>query len=142
MKKIVLMLVAATITSITFAQKIQKKDVPAQVKASFEKQYPDIKDVKWDKEGEKFEASFDLNKIDNSVLFDAQGNILETELEIRLNQLPKGVLEYIKTNYKGQNVKEAAKIADAKGTLTYEAEIKGLDLLFSSNGKFIKQTKK
>ncbi|MDX2280036.1 MAG: PepSY-like domain-containing protein [Saprospiraceae bacterium] len=141
MKKLALMVVAAMITSLTFAQKIQEKDVPAPVKATFKKQYSSIKEVKWDKEGEKFEASFDLSKVDNSVLFDAQGNILETEVEIELSQLPKGILEYVATNYKGQKVKEAAKITDAKGTVTYEAEIKGLDLLFDSNGKFIKETK-
>lgn len=141
MKKLALMMGAVMITSLTFAQKLQEKEVPAQVKTSFQKHYPNTKEVKWDKEGEKFEASFDLNKIDNSVLFDAQGNILETEVEIELNQLPKGVLEYVKTNYKGQNVKEAAKITDAKGTVTYEAEIKGLDLLFNSNGTFIKEIK-
>jgi hypothetical protein len=141
MKKLALMIVAAMITSLSFAQKIQEKDVPASVKASFQKNYPNIKEVKWDKEGEKFEASYDLNKIDNSVLFDAQGNLLETEVEIELNQLPKGVLEYVKANYKGQNVKEAAKITDAKGIVTYEAEIKGMDLLFDNNGKFIKQIK-
>jgi hypothetical protein len=141
MKKLALMMVVAIITSLTFAQKLQEKDVPAQVKAAFQKHYPNTKEVKWDKEGEKFEASFDLNKIDNSVLFDAQGNVLETEIEIELNQLPKGVLEYVKANYKGQKVKEAAKITDAKGTVTFEAEVKGLDLLFDSNGKFIKETK-
>ena len=141
MKKLALMMVAAMITSLTFAQKLQEKDVPAQVKTAFQKQYPKASDVKWDKEGEKFEASFDLNKIDNSVLFDAQGNVLETEVEIELTQLPKGIVEYVKANYKGQKVKEAAKITDTKGTVTYEAEVKGLDLLFDSNGKFIKETK-
>jgi len=140
MKKSALMSVAA-ISSLTFAQKMQEKDIPAPVKNAFQKQYPTASDVKWDKEGEKFEASFDLNKIDNSVLFDAQGNVLETEVEIELNQLPKGVLEYVKANYKGQKVKEAAKITDAQGKVTYEAEIKGMDLLFDANGKFIKEVK-
>ena len=141
MKKLAFMMVAAMITSLTFAQKMQEKDVPAPVKTAFQKQYPTATDVKWDKEGEKFEASFDLTKIDNSVLFDAQGNILETEVEIELNQLPNGILDYVKTNYEGQSVKEAAKITDAKGTVTYEAEIKGMDLLFDNNGKFIKEVK-
>jgi len=141
MKKLALLVVAVMITSLNFAQKMQEKDVPAPVKNAFQKQYPTASDVKWDKEGEKFEASFDLNKIDNSVLFDAQGNILETEVEIELNQLPKGVLEYVKANYKGQKVKEAAKITDAQGKVTYEAEIKGMDLLFDTNGKFIKEVK-
>lgn len=138
MKKLALMMITAMITSLTFAQKLHEKDVPAPVKASFQRNYPNIKEVKWDKEGEKFEASFYLNKIDNSVLFDAQGNLLESEIEIELNQLPKGVLEYVKANYKGQKVNEAAKITDAKGKVTYEVEIKGMDILFDSYGKFIK----
>ncbi len=141
MKKLALMTVAAMITSLTFAQKLQEKDVPASVKTAFQKNFPQAKVEKWEKEGSNFEAEFELNKTEQSVLFDAQGNLLETEVEIELNQLPKGVLEYVKANYKGQKVKEAAKITDAKGTLTYEAEIKGMDILFDSTGKFIKEIK-
>ena len=141
MKKLALMTVAAMITSLTFAQKLQEKDVPALVKTAFQKNFPQAKVEKWEKEGVNFEAEFELNKTEQSVLFDAQGNLLETEVEIKLTQLPKGVLEYVKANYKGKKVKEAAKITDAKGTVTYEAEIKGMDILFDSNGKFIKEIK-
>ena len=141
MKKLAFVLVAAMITSLTYAQKIQEKDVPASVKTAFQKNFPQAKVENWEKEGVNFEAEFELNKTEQSVLFDAQGNLLETEVEIKLTQLPKGVLEYVKANYKGQKVKEAAKITDAKGTVTYEAEIKGMDILFDSNGKFIKEIK-
>lgn len=141
MKKLVLMTFAAMITSLTFAQKSQEKDVPTPVKTAFQKNFPHAKVEKWEKEGVNFEAEFELNKTEQSVLFDANGNLLETEVEIKLTQLPKGVLEYVKANYNGQKLKEAAKITDAKGTVTYEAEIKGMDLLFDSNGKFIKEIK-
>lgn len=141
MKKLAIMMVAGMITSFSFAQKMQDKDVPAAVKTTFQKAYPNTKEVKWDKEGEKYEASFDVNKIDNSVLLDASGNILETEVEIELNQLPATIPDYVKTHYSGQKIKEGAKITDVKGNVTYEAEIKGMDLLFDSNGKFIKETK-
>jgi hypothetical protein len=141
MKKLVLMTVAAMITSLTFAQKMQEQDVPTPVKTSFQKNFPQAKIDKWEKEGVNFEAEFELNKSEQSVLFDAQGSIIETEIEIEISQLPNGVLDYVKTNYKGQSVKEAAKITDTKGTVTYEAEIKGMDLLFDSNGKFIKEIK-
>lgn len=141
MKKLALMMVAAMITSLTFAQKLQEKDVPASVKTAFQKNFPQAKVEKWEKEGVNFEAEFELNKSEQSVLFDAQGGIIETEIEIEISELPNGIVDYIKTNYKGQSVKEAAKISDTKGTLTYEAEIKGMDLLFDSNGKFIKEIK-
>jgi len=141
MKKLALMTVAAMITSLTFAQKLQEKDVPAPVKTAFQKNFPQAKVEKWEKEGVNFEVEFELHKSEQSVLFDAQGSIIETEIEIEISQLPKGVLDYVKTNYKGQSVKEAAKITDTKGTVTYEAEIKEMDLLFDGNGKFIKEIK-
>ena len=141
MKKLALMMVAAMITSLTFAQKLQEKDVPAPVKTAFQKNFPQAKVEKWEKEGINFEAEFELNKSEQSVLFDAQGDIIETEIEIEISELPNGILDYVKKNYKGQSVKEAAKITDTKGTLTYEVEIKGMDLLFASNGKFVKEIK-
>ena len=141
MKKLALLAVAALITSLTFAQKIQEKDLPVSVIKAFQKNFPQAKVETWEKEGSNFEAEFELNHVEQSVLFDAQGNLLETEAEIELNQLPKVVLEYVKANYKGQRVKKAAKITDAKGTVTFEAEIKGMDLLFDSTGKFIKEIK-
>ncbi|MEO6583553.1 MAG: PepSY-like domain-containing protein [Ferruginibacter sp.] len=141
MKKFAITIVAMFFAALAFAQKMQEKNVPANLKSSFHKMYPTAKDVKWDKEGEKYEASFDLNKKDNSVLMDAQGNILETEVEMELNQLPTGILEYVKSHYAGKKAKEGAKITDAKGIVTYEVEIKGMDLIFDNNGIFIKGTR-
>lgn len=97
--------------------------------------------VKWDKEKNNYEASFEVNKVDNSLLFDANGNLLETEVEIQISQLPNGVVNYIHSNYKSQTIVEAAKITDAKGTITFEAEIKGKDLVFDCKGVFIKEVK-
>ena len=141
LKKTAVTMVVVLFATITFAQKMQEKNVPAHVKSTFQKKYPTATAVKWNKEGEKYEASFDLNKTDNSVLMDVKGNIIETEVEIELTQLPKGILDYVKTHYAGKQAKEGAKITDAKGIVTYEVEIKGMDLIFDSNGKFIKELK-
>ena len=141
MKKTAATMVVMLFATLTFAQKMQEKNVPANVKSTFQKKYPTATEVKWDKEDGNYEASFDLNKKDNSVLMNAQGNILETEIEIELNQLPKSVLDYVKTHYAGKQAKEGAKITDAKGIVSYEVEIKGTDLIFDSNGKFIKVSK-
>src|SRR5882724_9864121 len=134
MKKMIV-LVAVMISFAAVAQKVQEKDVPAVVKSAFQKQYSKVAKAKWSKEGDKFEAEFEVNKEETSVVIDASGNITETETEIETNQLPKEVTEYLKSNYKGQSIREAAKITDAKGTITFEAEIKGKDLIFDSNGK-------
>jgi hypothetical protein len=140
MKRVKLVAAAAMISSLAWAQKINEKEVPIAVKNALHQKYPDAKEVKWEKENQYIEAEFDVKKVDVSVLFDDQGNIIETEQEIEINELPKGVVDYVKSHYK-QNIKEAAKITDAKGTVTYEAEIKGMDLIFDSNGKFLKEIK-
>ena len=141
MKKSLTTVVVMLSATLTFAQKMQEKNIPASVISTFQKNYPTVKSVKWDKEGEQYEANFDLQKADNSVLIDAQGNIVETEVEIELRELPTSILEYVKLHYAGKQAKESAKITDAKGAVTYEVEIKGMDLIFDSKGKFIKELK-
>ena len=141
MKNLALMTVVTLLSTYSFGQKLQEKDVPVNVKTAFKKNFPNQKVEKWEKEGSNFEASFEVKEQDNSALFDAKGNLLEKEVEIKTSELPKQVKEYVIKNYKGQTIKEAAKITNDKGQVFYEAEIKGIDLLFENNGKFIKEIK-
>jgi light-regulated signal transduction histidine kinase (bacteriophytochrome) len=141
MKKLTFILIFIMVTGFLMAQKIQSKDVPEAVMTAFQKEFPAAKIAKWDREEINFEASFDNNKSDQSVVFDAQGNILEIEVEIEINQLPKGVMDYVKATYPGKKIKEVAKITDAQKTVTYEVEVNGMDVIFSELGKFIKEIK-
>ncbi|TKB97587.1 PepSY-like domain-containing protein [Pedobacter cryophilus] len=140
MKKTTLIIFGLLTTTGLLAQTKPNKNIPAVVQNAFTKQYPTVKSVKWDKEETDFEASFDLNGLDNSALFDAKGNLLETETEIK--ELPKEILAYIKAKYPNQKITESAKITNAKGQVSYEAEIKGKDLIFDSKGAFLKEIKK
>ena len=127
------------ISLATCAQKVKESDVPTAVKDAFKNNYKDAKEVKWEKEEANFEAEFEIGETDQSVVLDATGHVIETEIEIKLELLPSAVKEYVAKNYKETKIKEAAKITDSKGTVTYEAEIKGKDLIFDSTGKFIKE---
>ena len=137
MIKSVIIVVALLLSTIAFAQKVKVTKVPEIVSKSLLSKYPNAKNIKWDKEENNYEASFENNKIENSVLFSANGKIIETEVEITVAQLPKSILNYIGKNYKDQKVKEAAKIISEKGIITYEAEIQGKDLFFDENGKLL-----
>ena len=137
MKKVMLLFVLLSGMSAGCAQSLKKGAVPQPVQAAFMKLYPAAKEVKWGKEKDKFEAEFDLNKTDQSALFDASGNLTESEVAIKISELPKGVAEYVEKNFKSK-IKEAARITDAAGTITYEAEVKGKDLIFDANGNFLK----
>ena len=114
-------------------------DAPVAVKESFRKLYPTVTKVKWGKEDANFEAEFDVNKVETSCLFDATGKLLETETEIAISDMPKGVAEYVTKNYAGQKIKEASKIVDSNKVTTFEAEVKEGDLIFDEKGTFIKK---
>ena len=141
MKTLTLLSIAVLATTSCIAQKIQDKEVPKEVTSSFEKQFQNTTDHKWEKEHGNYEVEFKQNNTEQSALFDAQGVLIETEIEIPTAQLPAEVLKYIAAKYNNQKIKEAAKITDANGTVTYEAELKGMDVLFDMNGKFIKEVK-
>jgi len=141
MKKIILILAIALFVNYANAQKIDAKDLPVTVTGAFAKLYPAIKDVKWEKENGNFEANFDLNKVETSVLFDPIGTLLETESEIKISELPKNATDYITKTYPNVKIKEASRIKDAKGVITYEAAWKGIEVTFDAKGTFIKEHK-
>ena len=126
------------------AQKINEKDVPAIVKNSLTKSFGE-QSAKWDKEGENFEASFKAKGKETSVVFDAAGSILETEVEIKKSELPASVSEILKKDFANAKIEEVAKI-DTKGVTTYEVEVEigedSFDLIFDAQGKLIKKEKK
>lgn len=131
---------AGLIVSLTACgQKLKEADVPAVVKDAFKMAHKEAKEVKWEKEGANFEAEFEIGEVDQSVVFDATGQIIETEIEIKIDQAPPAVRDYVAKNYKDSKIKEATKITDSKGAVSYEAEIKDKDLIFDNNGKFIKE---
>ncbi|MGN6541470.1 MAG: PepSY-like domain-containing protein [Ginsengibacter sp.] len=114
-------------------------NVPANVKANFEKDFPGV-NAKWDKEDSSFEASFKQNNNTMSAMYDANGNKLETEQDIDAAAIPQNIKDYVFQNYKGKNIKEAI-ITKANSEVNYEAEVKENDLLFTKDGQFIKATK-
>ena len=137
------MMMSALVAAIGFsacAQKIDASKVPAAVKTAFAKQYPGVS-VKWEKENGKFEAGFKQNGNIMSALFEANGTMTESEMDIKVADLPAAVLSYVKGHYKGKSIKEGAKITKADGTVNYEAEVDGKDVIFDAAGNFLKEVK-
>ncbi len=140
MKKIVVTILLASCTSVVLtAQDIKAKDVPAIVKDALLKKYPDAVKISWEKENGNYEANWGgRSGEDNSAQFSPTGAFVEYEQAIAINQLPAAVAVYVKAHYNNVAIKEAGKITDAAGTVSYEAEVKGKDLIFDANGNFIK----
>jgi hypothetical protein len=139
-KMFVLMIVMGAISLSARCQKLNESQVPSAVKAAFEKKYPSVK-ASWDKEDASYEANFKKDGKAMSAVIDRNGTIVETETDIPVTDLPKVVQDYMKKNYPGVKIEEAAMIVNANGDVNYEAEVRHKDVIFDVNGKFIKEAK-
>ena len=143
MKKIILVLAIAGICTQANAQKVKTSSVPVPVTTAFNKDHQTVKLVDWSlTDGNNYEASFKEGKVDTYVKYEASGNLLETKRAISGSELPAPVMSYVKQNYKEDEVKNAFKITEADGTITYKGTVKDMTLLFDSEGTFIKSIKK
>jgi alpha-amylase/alpha-mannosidase (GH57 family) len=139
MKKLfVVMFVNGGIALSAHCQKLNESQVPSAVRTAFDKKYPHTKPG-WDKEDANYEANFKQEGKAMSVVIDRSGTIVETETNIPVADLPKAIQEYMKKNYGGIKIEEAARIVKANGDINYEAEVHHKDIVFDANGKFIKE---
>ncbi len=133
-----------TIASFLFvrtgiAQDLKTKDVPGVVKAALQKNYPQAKNVGWEKEKGNYEANWGgKSGEDNSVQFTPAGKFIEIVKAIPATELPKSIVDYVHKNYKGAKITEAGKVTDAQGKLSYEVEVQRKDIIFDQNGNFVK----
>src|SRR3954454_23698308 len=132
MKKISVFIVAAAfLSSAARAQDIKASKVPEIVKSACMKKFPDASKVSWEKENGNYEANWGgKSGEDNSVQFTPAGNFIEIVKAIPVSELPANVSAYVKSHYNGVKITEAGKVTDAKGKLSYEAEIHGKDVIF------------
>lgn len=139
MKITIIILILLCAAYISNAQKLKESAVPSAVRTAFVSMYPNAKHIKWSMEDGKYEGEFKENSIESSALFEADGAYVQTETEIPASSLPETVKQYVSKNLAGEKIKEAAKITDAKSTVTYEAEVGGTDYIFDANGNFLKK---
>ena len=140
MKGLLIMIVAAVIALSVFSQKLNESQVPAAVKTAFERKYPSVK-ASWDKEDANYEANFKHDGKAMSAVIGKNGTVVETETDIPVTDLPKAVQDYMKKNYPGVKIEEAARIVKANGDVNYEAEVHHKDVIFDAKGKYIKEAK-
>ena len=133
MKIVYVVVLLVFVATTSHAQKLSATKVPVAVKAALSKKHEQVSKVRWSKEYANYEAEFVLNGKETSEVYTANGTFLESEVEIKVAELPAAV----KMKLKDQKIAEAAKITKANGSVIYEAEVKGKDLLFDANGNSV-----
>ena len=143
MKKVLQTAVCAlALTAPVYAQMLKPVQVPAAARATFKTKFPAVTTTTWEKEGDKYEASFKMNGKTMSALITPVGELMETETDMSPAQLPTAVRGKLASDYKSYKVKEAATIMRADGSTVYEAEVarggKAQDVLFHADGTLAK----
>lgn len=139
MKTHILTAVIALIVFASCTQKANESDIPQGIIETFNSNFKGSTVESWEKENDGgYEAEFDLNGIETSATFSAEGQLIETEQEIEESTLPSSVSDYLKINYAGKSIDEVAKITTGEGMVKYEVEIENKDLIFDENGNLSK----
>lgn len=137
MYKIILLIAFGSFAIAANAQKLNDADVNPNIKASLKKLHPNAVVNEWEKEGNNYEAEFTENGIETSVELGPNGQLISTETEMKVADLPKSVSDYCSKNMPGKKIKEASKIIAANGKVSYEAEVGGTDYIFDADGNFL-----
>lgn len=109
-------------------KKLEKKDVPAPVLATFAKTWPAAKALAYAQETEKGKTFYEIESEDGTVardiLFSPDGAIVEVEETVKAAELPAPVLAAVKKMGPEVSIRKAEKVT--KGTVvTYGLELKG-----------------
>jgi hypothetical protein len=141
MKKIILntAIGCLLVSGMVVAQKVKNSQVPATAVKALMHKYPAAAKITWEKEHGNYEANWGgKSGEDMSVTFTPAGVFIEQVEAMAVSALPANIASYVKANYKGAKITEAGKVTNAKGTVMYEAEVKGKDLVFDEKGVFLK----
>lgn len=138
MKNLIL-IIAAAFAATAHAQIISDDKVPAAVSSAFKAKFPEAEKAKWEMENAKdYEVTFIINKGEQAAVFDANGNWLETEIEIKVSELPQAVSQAIAKQFSAYKIKEAERVEKKEGSISFEVELaKGkeiLEVVFSRAG--------
>jgi hypothetical protein len=83
---------------------------PSKVEAAFKEHFPDVNNVIWEQDDRCFIANYKEKNTIARVFFDSLGNILESEKEISIKDLPEKVILYIRTQDETAKIIKAYKI--------------------------------
>lgn len=120
---ITVLLATAVPTLTSCAQDLKPEAVPQVVRDAFAKRFPTVLKAGWEMEDDAtYEAGFKQNGVKTSACFDATGNWVETETEMKESALPEAVRKTLAAKYSGQKMEEC-ELVETPGGLFYEVEM-------------------
>ncbi len=144
MKNLSLIFALILISHFSNAQEIQQRNVPAVVLNSFQLKFPNATDVNWKLEKGNYNVSFETNEKDNDLVMNDKGIFLRHARDLYVSEIPKVVLETIKSKIPFFDVSDADRLEEA-GKISYMINLEINDkknyFIIDENGKLVKYTK-
>ncbi len=142
MKKYFLMMTMAAFLMLSACGQ-STGNVPENVKAAFQKKFPNATKVSWGKENShEWEAEFKMNRMEYSANFDTNGNWMETEYEISKKDIPPAVKATLDNQFAGYRITESEVSETANGQV-YEFLLKEggekTEVAITKDGTVLKQ---
>ncbi len=144
MKKIIILLFFLLFMSYIHAQNINQRNVPAVVLNAFQLKFPNASDVDWELENGNYHIDFVLNDKDNEAVLDYRGKLLKYKQDLYVSEIPKNVLETIKSKVQFFDIKDADLIKENGETvykINFEIDDRDNDFWIGENGKLLKYIK-
>ncbi|WP_205499664.1 hypothetical protein [Rufibacter psychrotolerans] len=137
MKKLVLVLVAAAGASWGCSQRLASVQAPSLVQNAVQVKYPGVKTIDWEKQGDLYEAEFEVGMVEHTALLDATGHILMQKQDIGVAELPQPVALALQRDYQAYQKEDLEKVEKA-GQVYYQVELENpngdLQKVFAADG--------
>jgi len=119
----------------------KERKAPDNIVAAFKKLHPAATIEKWNDEPPIWEAKYKDGNEKGAVSFDKDASVTETEIVIEESLLPDqpAIPDYIKAHYTGEKIQHCEKVTKADGTVTYEIQITGKEIVFDKDGKYLSE---
>ncbi|MBK7410013.1 MAG: PepSY-like domain-containing protein [Saprospirales bacterium] len=127
-----------------FACSENEHAAPAEVQIAFDAKFPTVEKVKWDKEGEgEWEAEFTVEGLEMSANFKTDGTWLETETEMKADDLPQEVTDAIGAQFADYKMEGITMVEMPDQATAYEVELEKdgttIEATFNADGALLKQ---
>lgn len=139
MKQVSTLLCFLFLISYLNAQDIEVASVPPAVLDEFVLHYPDAKNISWQviPGQEKYRADFKNNKMATRAILSADGELVETETQIRTCALPEPALHFLAEKYMDKKIELASIMEDQAGIITFQAVVELVDFTFDAQGQLL-----
>ena len=126
MRKLLILLAAASICSAAYAGPVMDDDIakaPKKVEKAFQKMYPGAKDIEWELKRDIYAVDFKIDGKDVEAYFNAEGTWLRSKEDVSASSVPAAVKKAVKEAYPDFKIEDYDLVKDARGNEFYSVEI-------------------